>query len=161
MNRALIAVFICGFVSSVSLAQKKSCQGRGNSGHDEAKHPEGHVTWDETYTQMQYMGSVFLNRQVHGGGSFYDIANSKQSNGRYQFEGYPRGDGDLNKLGSEGDARCEQARLAVKAVDYIKAHGPIRTDIYNWRGVLQPDRRGGSFVRVRNGAIRIAGTDFF
>ena len=26
MNRTLIAVFICGFVSSVSLAQKKSCQ---------------------------------------------------------------------------------------------------------------------------------------
>jgi len=135
--------------------------GRGNSSHDAAKHPDGRVNWDETYTEMEYMVSVFLNRQKDGGGSFYDIANSKQSNGRFQFEGYPRGDADLNKLGSEGDARCEQARLAVKALDYIKTHGPIRTDIHNWRGVLQPDGHGGSFVRVRNGAIRIAGTDFF
>ena len=64
--------------------------------------------------------------------------------GKYQFEGYPRGDGDLNKLGSEGDARCEQARRAVKALDYIKTHGSIRTDIHSWRGVLQPDGKGGT-----------------
>jgi len=136
--------------------------GRGNSSHDEASHPEGHVSWDDTYMEMEYMVSVFVNRQGDWGGpSWSDIATSKQKDGKkYQFEGYPNGLNALNNLGSNGSDVCEQVRAALKAIESIKNIGPVNTNIHYWHGVLQKDKQG-LFVRVRNGAIRIGGTDFW
>jgi len=140
--------------------------GHGNSSHDEYKHPEGVVSWDDSYMEMEYMVSVFVNRHNDNPGnpSWYDIANSKQTNGRYQFEGYPNGLNAINNLGPEGGAVCEQARTALKAIDSVKnIVGSLRTDIHFWHGVIQWDKQKPPqpFVRVRNGTIRIGGTDFW
>jgi hypothetical protein len=129
---------------------------------EEAKHPERFAAWDDTYMEMEYMVSVFVNRQHDNPNhpSWYDIANTKQTNGKYQFEGYPNGLNALNHLGADGSAVCEQARTGLKAIQSIKDIGSVNTSIHNWHGVLQHDKQG-NFVRVRNGAIRIGGTDFW
>jgi hypothetical protein len=135
--------------------------GRGNSSHDEAKHPERYAAWDDTYMEMEYMVSVFVNRQRDwGGSSWFDIATSKQKDGKtYQHEGYPNGLTRIGNLGAEGSGYCEQARTALKAIQSIKDIGPVNTSIHFWHGVLQ--EKNGPFVRVRNGAIRIGGSDFW
>ncbi len=136
--------------------------GRGNSSHEEAKHPESYSSVDDTQSEMEYMVSVFVNRQndTPNHPSFYDIANSKQTNGKYQFEGYPNGNDQLNNLGEQGSAACEQAAIGLRAMASIKTNGPVNKNIHWWHGVLQQDKKG-KFVRVRNGAIRIGGTDFW
>jgi RHS repeat-associated protein len=134
--------------------------GKGNSSHEEAKHPEGYESNDDVSTEMEWMASTIRNRQNDTGATADEVANTKQANGNFQFEGYPNGLDALKNLGPNGGAVCEQARRAVRAVDRIRREGPVRTDIRNWHGVLQQDSKG-PFVRVRNGATRIGGTDFW
>jgi YD repeat-containing protein len=136
--------------------------GKGNSSHEAAKHPDGYASWDDTYMEMEYMVSVFVNRHNDDAGhpSWNDIANSKQTNGKPQFEGYPNGINALNNLGPSGGPACEQARTGLKAIESIKNIGSLNRNIHFWHSVLQEDK-AGLFVRVRSGAIRISGTDFW
>jgi RHS repeat-associated protein len=163
-DRAVLATIIgeAGYPGS-QLFTNATNDGRANSSHEAAKHPEGTASWSDIYMEMEYMVSVFVNRHndFKGNPSWYDIANSKEKDGKtFQFRGYRHGEDALNNLGPNGWGLCEQARSAVKAIDWIKNNGPIRSDIHFWHGVLQNDENG-DFVRVRGGAIRIGTSDFW
>jgi RHS repeat-associated protein len=104
------------------------------------------------------MVSVIENRARARGTSWFDVVNSKQRNGNFQFEGYPQGQNYINQLGENGSDTCERLRGALDAINAVKLNGPNNRfgTFMNWRGVDQD-----TFIRARQGAFRIAGTDFF
>jgi hypothetical protein len=104
------------------------------------------------------MVSVIENRARATGTSWFDVVNAKQTNGNFQFEGYPNGQNYINQLGAKGSDMCERLRGALDAMNAVKLNGPNNRfgTFMNWRGVDQ-----GTFIRARQGAFRIAGTDFF
>lgn len=141
-------------------AEGASRYGLDQSGTAAYGNPIGTVTREDVEIEELLMVSVIENRAQDSGQSWFDVVNNKQTNGNYQFEGYPNGQQYLQNLGDNNSDACKRARGALSALDKVKQNGPVG-NARNWRGIVQKNKKGNMFIRARQGAVRFAGTDFF
>jgi hypothetical protein len=100
------------------------------------------------------IASVIINRARRDNESYEQVVTKKN-----QFIGYQGGKKLLQQgmRSAKGSALCDKLKRALAAFNTIHELGPSIDNVYQFRAVVQP----GNFVRPQNGAIRVAGTDFF
>ena len=59
---------------------------------------------------------------------------------------------------SKGSDQCVDLQRVIDAL--TKAFHSPEPDLTDYKAVLQPDKKHRTFIRLRNGATRIGGTDF-
>ena len=132
----------------------------------------GLVNQVDVFNGMRLMVDVIQNRLTgearFRGKSWQDVVTAtyfdkNEKKNKYEFEGYPYGAGwNQATLGDEGSEACVKAKLAAVAIETFRLLGVSNQNIHSWRGIKQRSQATGNMIiRQRNGAIRVANTDFF
>ncbi|HYP26433.1 MAG TPA: RHS repeat-associated core domain-containing protein [Blastocatellia bacterium] len=147
---------LAGFITVLGEASSSEKEGtRQYKDGDRFGNPTGQIITEEILLNEALMiASVIINRARRDNESYEQVVTKKK-----QFIGYQGGKKLLEqgKRSAKGSPLCEKMKRALAAFDTIHRLGPSIDNVYEFRAVVQP----GNFVRPQNGAVRVAGTDFF